>query len=113
MKYNDIEVKELAICFLCGLKNKFLETKNGEIKTDTGYLACAHYIDTIIETLMRLQSRVANLESSLEIEKQYASAWGDFFGYTPQELSKDEQEALKKHMKIFEEQWKKKEEEEE
>lgn len=103
----------LVLCFLCDLKGKILEAKGEEIKIETGYIACADYIDKAINTLMYQQTQIAELRSQLKIEKDYSSAWGDFFGYTPQELQKDEQQELREHMKILEEKWKKRQEEEE
>lgn len=106
------EVHSLAVAWLCTLKNELIKTKGKCFGINTGYLASTHYIDQIIETLMKQQSKIAELENQLEITKDYASAWGDFFGYTPQELTKEEQTELRNHMKIFEKKWKKKIEEE-
>lgn len=111
MRETNNEVYGLMICYLCNLKNKILETKGEEVKIDTGYLASASYIDRAINTIMRQQTMIAELQSNLEIEKEYSSAWGDFFGYTPQELTKEEQQELREHMKVLEEKWKKKQEE--
>ena len=108
----DNEVYSLAVAWLCTLKNVLLKTKGEGFEIDTGYLASAHYIDRIIETLMKQQSKIAELESQLEIAKDYASAWGDFFGYTPQELTNEEQMELRNHMKILEKKWQKKMKEE-
>ena len=110
-KTND-EVDGLVLCYLCNLKGKILEAKGEDVKIDTGYLASASYIDRAINTLMYQQTQIAELRSQLEIEKDYASAWGDFFGYTPQELKKEEQQELREHMKILEEKWKKRQDEE-
>ena len=110
MKSN--EVYGLAISWLCNLKNDIINTKGKCYGINTGYLASARYIDKIIETIMKQQTRIASLEKQLEIAKDYASDWGDFFGYTPQELTEEERFELRKHMKIFEEKWKKKMEEE-
>ena len=106
-------VDGLVLCFLCDLKGKILEAKGEDVKIDTGFLACASYIDRAINTLMYQQTQIAELRSQLEIEKNYASAWGDFFGYTPQELKNEEQQELREHKKILEEKWKKRQEEEE
>jgi hypothetical protein len=106
------EVYGLAVSWLCNLKNDLIRTKGEGYGIKTGYLASARYIDTIIETLMKQQTWIAELENKLEIEKEYASAWGDFFGYTPQELTEEEQSELRKHMKIFEEKWQRKMEDE-
>lgn len=108
----DNEVYGLAVSWLCNLKNALIKTKGKGFGISTGYLASTMYIDQIITTLMRQQTQIAELESQLEITKNYASAWGDFFGYTPQELTEDEQTELRNHMKIFEAKWKKKMEEE-
>lgn len=107
----DNEVYGLAVSWLCNLKNALIKTKGEGIRIRTGYLASSSYIDKIINKLMEQQSTIAELESMLEIEKEYSSAWGDFFGYTPQELAEEEQIELRNHMKIFEEKWKKKIEE--
>ena len=101
------KVDGLMLCYLCNLKNKILESHGEEIQISTGYLSSAAYIDKAIKTLMYQQTEIANLKNRLRIEEGYASAWGDFFGYTPQELTKEEQKALRKHMRIFEEKWKK------
>lgn len=106
------EVYGLAISWLCNLKNALIKTKGEGFGIRTGYLASTSYIDKIINKLMEQQSTIAELESMLEIEKEYSSAWGDFFGYTPQELTEEERLELRKHMKIFEEKWQKKMEEE-
>lgn len=108
----DGEVYGLMLCFLCNLKNKILKSNGVDVKIDTGFLAAAGYIDRTINTIMSQQTTIAALQSELRIEKKYASAWGDFFGYTPQELQKEEQEELREHMKIFEEKWKKCQDEE-
>jgi len=108
----DNEVYGLAVCWLCNLKNALIKTKGEGFGISTGYLASAKYVDKIIETLMKQQSRIASIENQLEIVKDYASTWGDFFGYTPQELTEEEQIELRNHMKIFEAKWKKKIEEE-
>lgn len=108
----DGEVYGLMLCFLCNLKNKILKSNGVDIKIDTGFLAAAGYIDRTINTLMSQQTTIAALQSELRIEKKYASAWGDFFGYTPQELQKEEQEEIREHMKILEEKWKKRQDEE-
>ena len=108
----DNEVYGLAVSWLCNLKNALIKTKGEGFGINTGYLASAKYIDKIIETLMKQQSRIADIENQLEIVKNYASAWGNFFGYTPQELTEEEQIDLRNHMKIFEAKWQKKMEEE-
>ena len=108
----DNEVYGLAVAWLCNVKNALIKTKGKGFEISTGYLASIMYIDQIITTLMRQQTQIAELERQLEIAKKYASAWGDFFGYTPQELTEDEQTELRNHMKIFEAKWKKKIEEE-
>ena len=106
------DVYGLAVSWLCNLKNDLIRTKGEGYGINTGYLASTRYIDKIIETLMKQQTWIAELENQLEIVKGYASDWGDFFGYTPQELTEEEQLELRKHMKIFEEKWKRKMEEE-
>lgn len=108
----DNEVCGSAVSWLCTLKNDIIRTKGEGYGIYTGYLASTYYIDRIIKKLMEQQTRIAELESELEIEKDYASAWGNFFGYTPQELTKEEQADLRQHMKVFEEKWQKKMEEE-
>ena len=97
-----------AVSWLCTLKNDLIKTKGEGYETGTGYLVSTSYIDLIINTLMEQQSMIAELESQLEIERDYSSEWGDFFGYTPQELTREEQTELRQHMKVFEEKWKKK-----
>ena len=104
----DNEVSGLAIAWLCNLKNVLIKSKGKSVGIDTGYLASTSYIDRIIKTLIEQQTRIADLENQLEIERDYSSAWGDFFGYTPKELTKEEQDELRKHMKVFEEKWKNK-----
>lgn len=106
------DVYGLAVSWLCSLKNALIKTKGEGFGISTGYLASTLYIDKIINTLMEQQTRIANLENQLEIAKDYASAWGDFFGYTPQELTEEEQLELRKHMRTFSEKWQKKMEEE-
>ena len=108
----DNEVYGLTVAWLCKVKNVLIKTKGKGFGISTGYLASAEYVDQIITTLMHQQTQIAELESQLEITKNYASAWGDFFGYTPQELTEEEQTELRNHMKIFEAKWKKKMEEE-
>ena len=109
---NGNEVYGLAVSWLCTLKNDLIKTKGEGYGINTGYLVSTRYIDRIITTLMEQQSRIADLENQMEIVKDYASDWGDFFGYTPQELTEEERLELRKHMKIFEEKWQKKMEEE-
>ena len=112
MKRNEKDVDGMILCWLCNLKNKILETNGADVKIDTGFIASASYIDKAINTLMWQQTMIADLQSRLKIEKDYASAWGDFYGYTPQELTKEEQRELREHMRILEEKWKKRQEDE-
>ena len=103
----DNKIHSLMVDFLCDLKNEIIKAKGEEIHLRTGYLTCAHYIDTAVDTLLKQQTEIETLRNRLDIEMEYSSEWGDFFGYTPKEMTKEEQLALKKHMKIFEDQWKK------
>ena len=57
-------------------------------------------------------TEIEDLKNQLEIEKDYSSAWGDFFGYTPDEMTEEERRELRKHMNEFERKWKSKLEEE-
>lgn len=108
----DEEIYSLSLSWLCDLKKEIIESKGEPFKLDSGYLACCSYVDRIIKTLVTQQTVIAELRSQLEIERDYSSAWGDFFGYTPQELHQDELEDLRAHMKVFSDKWKKKFEEE-
>ena len=100
------DVYGLMVNFLCNLKNLILEADGEEIRIRTGCLASARYIDTAINTMMTQQTQIASLKSQLECEKAYSAAWGDFAGFTPQELNKEQQEELRACMKVFEKKWK-------
>ena len=107
----DEEIYSLCLTWLCDLKKKIIESKGEPFKLDSGYLCCCNYVDRVIKTLITQQTAIAELRDQLEIERGYSSAWGDFFGYTPQELRQDELEDLRAHMKVFSDKWKKKFEE--
>ena len=107
MRAKENDICGLMICHLCNIKNGIL---GGE---GAGYIASAGYIDKAINTILHQQTDIADLQCQLEIEKKYASAWGDFYGYTPQELTEEEQDELRKHMNILEEKWKKRQEDSE
>lgn len=106
------EVYAMTLCYLCNLKNWIISSKGKEITLKTGYLASARYLDRAINTLMSQQTEIEDLKNQLEIEKDYSSAWGDFFGYTPDEMTEEERRELRKHMNEFERKWKSKLEEE-
>lgn len=101
------EVNSYMLVYLSNLKNEILRSKDECNRLATGYLVSAHYIDKAINTIMGQQTEIASLESELEIERGYSRAWGDFFGYTPQEMTVEERKALRRHMKRFEDRWKK------
>lgn len=97
-----------AVSWLIDLKNSVIETKGEPIKFRTGYLAIAYYIDTILQALTSQQTKIAEIKSMLEIEKTYSAAWGEFMGFTPQEMTLPEQMELKKYMEPFAKKWKEK-----
>lgn len=109
---DDEEIYSLSLSWLCDLKQKIIVSKGGPLKMSSGYMACCSYIDRIIKTMITQQTVIAELRSQLEIERDYSSAWGDFCGFTPQELHQDELEDLRAYMKVFSDKWKKKFEEE-
>ena len=117
-----LSVMTLMLFCACGTvasdKNQPTDTTGSADKNT--YMSIIDLLEGEIEQLRRDQqtntaeyeSKIAELESQLEIAKDYASAWGDFFGYTPQELTKEEQMELRNHMKILEKKWQKKMKEE-
>ena len=109
MTNNDVD--GLVICHLCTIKNAILNAKGGVIQLQTGYITSAHYIDRAVKMILEKQTEIEDLRSDLRIEKEYAEDWGDFFGFTPQDMTEEERKELRDHMKAFSEKWRKRQEE--
>lgn len=107
------DVRGYIVSWLVQLKNSIVESKGEKAVFHTGYLVSCRYIDEIIRTMIEQQTIIEELESKIKISEDYAAAWGDFAGYTPQEMTPLEQEALKRHMQTFADEWSKRQEDEE
>jgi len=72
------------IKFLADMKTEVLASNPTDMHGNCGYLAAAMYLDEAIQTMLFQQTKIADLERQLEIERQenteYYNRFGDLEG---------------------------------